>query len=297
LIASSAPLKDSGHSPDGFGDSRVNDTELLVSIDTQCISAGNENKLEAAGHNLNSSSRLLSYSAWSLKSDLDGDVFGNESTFTASMAGRGCVYMTSYSFHRFLVTSLATMLIGSIRDVAGTTVIGAWIGKEVALRLFNSGTGDFAWIEDVLGNGTTGLTNHVRQNGVAEYSRPAAKHFATCIHVQTAYLALLAALGVLTVVSLALSILSTWRKETPVWKSSPLAFVFHSDRSSSQSSQAISNAHIPDMLSAMKRGAKTITIQLDTTGPPILLRQKGNSEPAPVSRVGLEGPDGDEESV
>lgn len=122
------------------------------------------------------------------------------------------------------------------------------------------------------------MTNHIRENGQLHYSKAASgevSHFAVCVHVQWDWIALPASLIVFTAFLLVLSIAANRRKPAPLWKASPLAFIFHSPRglNSSELASDSDKTTAPvlgdslDAIAAMNSAAKGIRFKLDDSTP------------------------------
>ena len=80
-------------------------------------------------------------------------------------------------------------------------------------------------------NAAEAFSNYIRANSHENFSEPARGtilHYATCVQINWAWIALPAALAALTIALLVMSVMSTAKHQAPIWKSHPLALIFHS---------------------------------------------------------------------
>ena len=143
-----------------------------------------------------------------------------------------CVYMTDYLTDQGIQQFLETYLNGTVGIAAGNSYVYDYAGPAQLLNIYNNSNIRFEDLNSTFTNISDSLTQHIRQQGVQNFSSPAygaVLHEQTCVHVRWAWLAYPAVLVVLTLIFLPAMIFMTRRGETKNhdWKSEPLALIFH----------------------------------------------------------------------
>ena len=105
-------------------------------------------------------------------------------------------------------------------------------GPQAVQTIFNFGNVTFDRVNETFANVSTSLTNYVRQNGAKDFSAPALGAVAqdkTCIAIRWPWLAFPAALVLLTLTFVVIVVLETrpTGARPDIWKSSPLALLYH----------------------------------------------------------------------
>jgi hypothetical protein len=249
-------------------------------IDTRCISSEENNKLTSLGYVVDPQSRWLPYNL-----TFDGDFNVSQTVppdapFPQSLLAHKCLYMISQSFTLgFFQYFLSSLLDGTVTGQATGTVAVGFDGPQVPLHIYNFSHNDFDTIDGIFSNAASVLTMHIRENGEEIYSKPAlgvVSHFAICVQINWAWISLPAALAGLTLVLLGFSIEATRKQQAPIWKSSPLAFIFHGPGGARwyDNSGSIQESSL-NTVSAMESSAKCLTVVMDRSEPVICLRKIG----------------------
>lgn len=255
-------------------------------VDSHCISESDKSRLLTNGYKLDDKTRWLGYNL-TYDPGLNFSAPLPNTSFPLSMVTNDCLYLIKHQFvtgyqQYFLYQLLSGTVNGSFGS-AGTMV--AYNGPQLLQHLYNFGYNDFDWINSILQNATTALTNHIRQNGVAIMSKSATgemHHFATCIEIQWPWIALPAALSGISILLLGLSIWSSRRDGLPVWKSSPLAYLLHG-KVQLPATMTMPPTIVPtatpvcQSMDEMKIVSKTMLAQLDTSGDTTALISTGSN--------------------
>jgi hypothetical protein len=267
--------------------------KLLFLVDTQCTSDKDNAYLQSQGYSIEPESRRWLPVNLTMPNDVSvpgtgvvypvniSEPIASNASYPASLIATDCVYMISQNFvvgfiENFYYTLFTGNITGQIRSFSMPT-LSSYTGPEALLRLYNSGYSNFSFVESVFSNAATSMTNHIRQNGDAIFSKPligTVNHVATCIHVQWAWFALPASLTAFSIVLLVISIIINRKQEAPLWKDSQLALIFHGPQSAEWTTQPGSsspaNSQRPvqlDTISDMEKFADTIIVSLDWTAP------------------------------
>ncbi|KAF3014700.1 hypothetical protein E8E14_006122 [Neopestalotiopsis sp. 37M] len=204
-------------------------------VDKTCINDDEHQQLAAAGYELSGDKRWLGYN---ITFDPAGMSSDDGLTFPGSLLTHKCLYLIDANFVNNLWTQLlGNALLGNVqRDESSqkhsTTLnnVNLFTGPQEMLYLFNSGNINMTGIDSVYNNLAQALTLWVRANGQADFSERAvgeAFQFVSCTEVNWPWLALPAALALLTLMVLVLAVATTAWQGLPGWKASPLAFLFH----------------------------------------------------------------------
>lgn len=158
----------------------------------------------------------------------------------------------------------------------GDDVYDVFGGPEMLQNIYDYGRVDFERIQDVFQNISDSLTTFIRTHGNVSHSDPATGQVqlhATCLGIQWPWIALPAALAVLTILFLCLVMGSARRREIPVWKASPLPWILNSDleargdtSSSSTSSQGLPKGGTSISVARMEDESKQIFATMSEGG-------------------------------
>lgn len=202
----------------------------FTTLDTNCINADERQSLLKLGYKINKDERWLAYNktfAFSTWPPLNN-------TFPESMLIRDCLYAADLTFMNSLEGYIETLFTGTVTGpiVGPEEPLGQFSGPQIIQSIFNFGDITFDRMTESMANVTESLTNYMRQNGGANFSTPAAGLTAqnkTCIAVHWAFLSFPAVLTLMTLVFFALMVLETrpTGARPEVWKSSPLALLYH----------------------------------------------------------------------
>lgn len=210
--------------------------EFAAVIDTNCITVDEVKQLRAANYTWNSTSRYIAYNStlWSSETQAFGGWIPTpNSSFPQSMATHDCVYILSpyfiSGFDKFFMNNsvfAGTLSATPLDESAG---LGPFNGSQVLQNFYNNSYCDLDTINAIFQNAATTFTNHIRQNGNANYSHFAngtISHYATCVSVHWPWIALPAVLAACTIVLLVLVIVKTEMDGLPAWKGSLLPVIF-----------------------------------------------------------------------
>lgn len=287
LIAETKPFEDWGYDRPDFSDHPDSITAAfpLATVNTTCINAAEAAQLSDRGYEIDGAANWLAFNlTYEDNLILSGPTY--KASFPGTMVDRGCGYLINYQFvegflFNYITKTFADRVDGSLSENGSVT---AYNGSQVLQHLYNFGYNDFDWISGILRNGSTAITNYIRQHGEPAFSIHAEgvmHHFATCIRIQWAWVALPAALIALTVLLLILSMWSSQRQNLPVWKSSPLAYLLrgHVAATGSPALTAVSNS-TPVSHDDLEDMSKTIVARLEMSPNAITLVRTGALAPA-----------------
>lgn len=199
---------------------------LLGLLDLQCITDADRGNLAKNGYDVSTASRWLSYN---VTFDPSTILFNASPPFPESLLVSGCLYIIDARFLSNLGYSLVPIFVGSVTRNGPTSSEDPgfyFVGKEQVLHLYNSGNVSMASINETFANLAQALTLWFRSNGDARFSHRAegaVLHYAVCVRVTWAWIALPVALTGLALVMLALTVATTARTAVPMWKLFPLA--------------------------------------------------------------------------
>ena len=215
-----------------WASTRVNDTNDydFATIDTKCISPAEHSRLFAAGYLIDPAKRWLPYNL-----TFDPTLPGN-SSFPSSMFQKDheCVYvMDTFTARSLWAQYLATFLNGTVSGATNDFgAIDVYNGSQNLQTIYNFGNVTLESIDSIFRNISDSLSTYIRQRGNSNHSAPVVgivSHDDTCLEVRWGWLALPAAVVVATVVFFAITLIVTrpTAGRVEVWKSSPLALIFH----------------------------------------------------------------------
>lgn len=216
--------------------------EPVVFVNTSCLSPEERSKLVHEGYSMEQSWLRYRF-PWNVTSFNPEDPvsiwYNTGAEYPASMDARGCIYVfgpyldlsLQYFFEDIMFfDGIVAAAVWSITcALSDACHLQSFSGPMELQPLYNSSKVSFAGINQTFDRLATGFTNYMRQNGNVNYSAPAEGvvwHYATCLNVHWAWIALPASLVALTsLVLLPLTIFFTARAEVPVWKAHPLPFI------------------------------------------------------------------------
>lgn len=265
----------------GFGDPNLGDTTLpydplLSLLDLHCITDADRRHLLDNGYDLENAGRWLPYNTTFNTSNS----VNASSPFPESLLANNCLYIINPSFiETFRIGTLWPFFIGNVTRTLperyNPTFGYVFEGREKLLQLYNSGNVSMESIRDTFANLAQALTLWVRSNGDPGHSRRAqgdVLHYAVCVRVTWAWIALPAALTGLTLVMLALTVATTARRAVPMWKLFPLAVLLcgpagqnwvDPDLLAANTSRADKTSSFDDgSVDGMSKLASTISVQL-----------------------------------
>ncbi|KAI0148250.1 hypothetical protein F4776DRAFT_673498 [Hypoxylon sp. NC0597] len=212
----------------GQPNSTVNNLPVMGLVDTKCITPQERDGLVKEGYKIDPATRWLGYNT-TTEVTL---TMPAEDAFPASLSAHNCLYNLDY----YTNTGLFRNYLG---DFFTGTITGQWAeggccvgfdGPQALLSFFNFTDVDFEDVDRKFGDVADSLTRFARENGNPNRSNFATGqvlHYETCLNVRWGWIAMPAALAALTLIFFILTIITTERYQLPIWKSNPLAFVFH----------------------------------------------------------------------
>ena len=143
-----------------------------------------------------------------------------------------CVYVVEALTNNGIQEFLDIYLNGTVGIAPDAAYSYDYGGAAQLLAIYDDGNLSFEDLTQVYANISDSLTQHIRQNGVQNFSSPVSGtvlHEQTCVHVRWAWLSYPAVLIVLTLFFLTAMIIETrgWEGRSHDWKSEPLALMFH----------------------------------------------------------------------
>jgi hypothetical protein len=267
-----------------------NAAHLMGLVDKSCIDDDEKQSLAALNVPLDPSVRWIPYMpSFDATPDIESnvnitDTFPPDSPFPESLLVHQCLYMMSYDFaynlgKYFLVDFFNGTVSGELNEEG---LLGPVDGPQLGQQFFNFGNNNFSSISQIFDQIAVSMTNHIRVNGQQNFINPAngsVKHYATCVHVNWVWISLPAALAGLSILLLGLVMVSTAREQTPLWKSSPLAFFYHSPHGKEWFRDAgpLPKGVSINSTAAMEQMAKNTNIKLDRSEASIRLIRVGQS--------------------
>lgn len=249
----------------GWGYSQVDDGEFVAGtmnetayfglVDKNCINNDQHQQLATAGYYVvdKTQIRWLPYKV--TYDPIRPSATAYNTTLSASFLASRCLFLVEDLFvDRMWDEVLDVSFLGTVKrrhggysggynlypsqaEDAGTQSV-LFGGPDPLRYLWNSGRVNMTRINDSMANLAQALTVWVRSAGAkgrgggqAEFfsTRVTGQvlHYATCVQVTWAWIALPAGLTALTLLCLAATMVTTARGRVPVWKSSPLTVLFH----------------------------------------------------------------------
>ena len=265
-------------------------------IDTSCITGDEMEELSREGYTIDLERKWLQYNM-SISAPSNFSEWLLNSSAPLAMTERGCMYfMKSKFITGFRSFYLNPLFRGEVYGLNGRTrAFYTYNNSQTLQHLYNFGYNDFTWLDSILQNASTAMTNHIRQNGDPRFSKHAEgvmHHFAICIGVNWVWITLPALLYVMVVLLLAWSIWASRHYSVPVWKSSPLAYLFHGRLRDLGKSTAEGNASLRDgtpalaSLAGMEALSRGIVVKLENKDDSFALVRTGSALLAGGSRFG-----------
>lgn len=244
------------------------DVLALTMLDTECINIDEREAVTKQGYSIGPNERWLPYH--NVTTSLISNITNH--TFPDSMVSRDCIYgldqITLNSLNNYFIDYFHGNITGYMVVPGG--VYGVFFGEQSLRAIFNFGDVDFARMDETFTNITDSLTNFMRQNSAPGTSSTPALAIAmqnkTCIAVRWPWLAFPAALVLLTLLFFALMITETrpGASRPAIWKSSPLALLYHGlQRSEGGSLDLRGEGNVHDV-EGMQRFARTVTVKLSS---------------------------------
>lgn len=205
-------------------------------LDTACLSPAQRTAVEGQGYSLDANSsqentgRFISYKFYANQtSDAAGEALRRD------LLASGCLFSSdSMNIDSKLQTLFAPAVTGNY--VWGSSAsepvflrAASYSGGPQLLSMFDNGNVSFERISEAFSNLSDSMTSYVRTHGHPDYSAPAqgiVLHYATCLDVRWAWIAFPVALQLCTSALLAAVMASAARARTPLWKDSPLAWIY-----------------------------------------------------------------------
>lgn len=258
-------------------------------VDTTCLSDYERLSLVKDGYYLDPSTRWLAYN---LTFDLDpSDCRNNPSlqcwrapgdtSFPQSMLVNECLYVFDNLFVGDLWADyLDDFFNGTIEgEPIGFGAIDVIKGPQSLQTIYNYGNVTFDRVNEIFQNISNSMTSFIRQSNNLNWSNPAegvTMRDQVCLSVRWPWLALPAVLVLLTVIFFVAMIVDTRPTEdrAPIWKSSPLALLFHGFELPNKQAADI---HERD---DMEELAKGITVRFSSTDGGLKLVESKNGEHA-----------------
>lgn len=252
----------------------------LALMDTEC-SDQNQTTLPQDSY---TSSRWIPYNL-NLTAPDAGDAGPEPVTLPStvtSLLDNGCLYVVSVDE---IFVAVEQYLSGTIQAYASSGITGAtaadgivkslsgFEGPEVIENMYNWGHSDFERIQSIFANISTSLTTYIRTHGSVDLSgntsvsrdaQGRVYHYATCLQVQWYWILFPALLALLTAVFFGAVVEATGRHNTPVWKTSPLAWILKSSNAAGEQGNEgqVSSHAVGGNSRDMKETSKQIFVQI-----------------------------------
>lgn len=245
----------------GMGNNQV---PLYGLVDRECLSAHEWDSLASVGYDLRGPGRWLAYNV-----TFDATLGTTpDAPFPQSLLAHQCLYLVDLIFHGSLWEDyLDEYFHGTIQgELDEDSQFEIYSGPQNLQAIYNFGDVGFRRIDDIFHNISDSLTTYIRQNGQANHSEPVrgqVNHYATCLRVRWAWLAFPAALIAMTFIFFVLIVISTRTTKAGIWKSSPLALIFHG--LFAPNAGEVEQEHIDRLndLHGMDQVAKGVIVRLD----------------------------------
>ncbi|KAJ0115175.1 hypothetical protein J7T55_001585 [Diaporthe amygdali] len=217
-------------------------------LDTKCMSIQEVAFLETRGYELHNTTRWIPFYGDPSNNNMTTyDVSSDWVSNVESLLRHKCLHLIS----RWFISKVgygngrgpsahdpaASQFVGTVRGLMWDTnesdedILNVFGGPEVLQNIYNYGKVDFERIQSVFKNISDSLTTFIRTHGNTSYSQPArgqVQHYATCLGVQWPWITLPAGIAMLLILFLILVAENTRKRETPVWKASPLPWILGS---------------------------------------------------------------------
>jgi len=211
-------------------------TKSHYMLDTECINPIERVFLVREGHKLDPAQRWLGYdpgSNWEWLSNI-GELTSANNTYPESMWLRSCIYVHDQRFSSSIIQMFTNTTTGFL---TGPSSFGTFQGPQQLQTIYDYGNVNFESVAQNFENISISLTNHVRQNGIINYSIPAtgiSTQNRTCVAIRWAWLTYPAVLVVSNLCFFVLMVLQTWpspsvkgQNSPGIFKSNPLPLLYH----------------------------------------------------------------------
>ena len=232
----------------------------LGMIDTVCLCASERQSLLKAGYHLDPSTRWLAYN---LTFDPTTKNISSNASFPESMLFNECIYILDNLFVSTLWDAyLKDVFQGTVEGDAGRgDTIEVLRGSQVLQSIYNYGGVSFDRVNSTFQNISESITSFFRQNSISKYNDPAkgvVMHDRTCLSVRWAWLTYPSALVLLALLFFVVVVIDTrpMGNRAPIWKSSPLALIFHGPELPDKYQMGIGN------INDMEEFAKGVIVRL-----------------------------------
>lgn len=224
------------------------DDPYIGLLDTQCVSTQEGAFLATRGYDLHNTTRWIPFNG-----DLSDDSLSREETsndwdsHVESLLRHNCLYlMSSYFLYAVgygnnmgphIMNPDASKFVGKLQALMlrvnqfGDEVYNDFGGPEILQNIYDYVKVDFERIQNVFQNISDSLTTFIRTHGNASHSVPVrgeVQLHATCLGIQWPWITLPAVIAILTTLFVFLVIDSARRRETPIWKASPMPWILNS---------------------------------------------------------------------
>lgn len=260
----------------GYGDPNDEDYEFrhyYATVDTDCITQTERDQLVVAGYQLDSNVRWLPYTL-----EYDPQVSSN-SSFPSSMLEHECLFVVDYTLAQSLWKQyFDEFFYGNLSGAMHNHGISRYYGPQNLNAIYDYGNITFDRVDDIFRNISDSMTTYIRQAGHVNHSSPAlgiVTRNETCLEVRWGWLALPAVLVAGTLVFFTAMIVETrpTGNRAQIWKSSPLALIFHG----LEDPNRLHTNREMEGISDMERTAKGITVTLATTDTGVNLVRDGEN--------------------
>lgn len=204
------------------------DKRLFGVVDKTCINVDERQKLTAAGYSVDESNqRWLPYN---ITFDPSTTTLDNSSSFPQSLLAHDCLYLIDAWLILHLWDSiLSPLVLGTVTremDEGGATAFSyTFNGSQPLLQLYNGANVSMTALNETFANLAQAMTLYIRENGADGFSKRAegdVLHYAVCIQVTWAWIALPAAVAGLALLMLMFTTIVTAKNSLPPWKAHPL---------------------------------------------------------------------------
>ena len=244
-------------------------------VDTTCLSDYERLSLVKAGYYLDPNSRWLAYNLTFDPDPSNSQCLNisssqclrapDDTSFPRSMLVNECLYVFDNLFVGTLWEDyLEYFFNGTIEGEGDSSAIEVIKGPQNLQTIYDYGNVTFDRVDETFQNISDSITSFIRQSKFANFSNPAqgiTMRDQVCLSVRWPWLAFPAVLVLLTVIFFVAMIVDTWPtgNRAPIWKSSPLALLFHGFE--------LPNKHAADIdeLNDMEELAKGISVRFSST--------------------------------
>ncbi|KAH8597168.1 hypothetical protein B0O99DRAFT_685082 [Bisporella sp. PMI_857] len=208
-------------------------------VDKYCISSNDSERLKYEGYKLGGSFRWLAYNVSQSPFTPPGQI--EPDSLASSLLQRKCLYlMDEMISDSFAIRALWQDFVGTVQGsgsglyppystLSSKPEVTYFTGPPLLNLLYNKSGIEFEQVQRMFMNFSDILTAWVRTHGNETNSEPAlgeAWHHATCVQANWAWMAFPGATSLFTLLFFILVVINAEKQHTPVWKLSPLAWIF-----------------------------------------------------------------------